>query len=248
MKTIFKTDPGKLREHNEDSGGIFRKAPYILAVVADGMGGHQAGDVASKLALEKINECWSQFDIEADDEAIIQWLEQTVATANAYIFDEASRHSEYKGMGTTLVAALCDTEKVFVVNVGDSRCYLMRDQDALKQVTEDHSLVNELLKAGQITKEDADVHPKKNIITKALGTTPDPECDIQHFQWAKGDRLLLCSDGLSDMVSEDKIVSVLANATSLDEQANQLVAQANSAGGNDNITLTIVEHDDGETL
>jgi len=248
MKAVFKTDPGKLREHNEDNGGIFRKSPYILAVIADGMGGHQAGDVASKLALEKINECWNQFDVEEDDAAIIRWLENTVTVANAYIFGEASKHPEYKGMGTTLVAALCNTEEVIVVNVGDSRCYLMHDQEALKQITEDHSLVNELVKAGQITKEYADVHPKKNIITKALGIASEPDCDIQRFRWVKGDRLLLCSDGLSDMVSEEAIMSVFSNVDSLDEKASQLVTKANNAGGNDNISLTIVEYDDGESL
>jgi len=243
MKSVFKTDCGQIREHNEDNGSVLEKDDVVLAIVVDGMGGHNAGDVASALALATVTSRWSEFPGLSETDKAIEWLKQTIDKANHTIFHEASENEAYKGMGTTLVAALCNEAQVIVANVGDSRGYLLKDHGNLEQITEDHSLVNELVKAGQLSKEDAAYHPNKNVITKAVGTEPQTECDIQQFGWSKGDLLLLCSDGLTDMVKKDTMEHILKGTSSLEEMADQLIKEANDAGGDDNITLTIVEHD-----
>ncbi|GGH74775.1 protein phosphatase [Pullulanibacillus pueri] len=249
MKTIFKTDCGKLRDHNEDNGGIFTREGRTLALVVDGMGGHNAGDVASALALKVVATEWDSHPELQESHQVITWLENTVALANKKIYEKAQSEEACKGMGTTLVAAFCDDTQVIVANIGDSRCYFLPEQGEIIQVTEDDSLVNELVKAGQLSKEDADDHPKKNVITKAIGTMPQVECEIQQLSWSKGDRLLLCSDGLSNLVNENDLSHILRNTLSMEEKAEELVRLANEAGGDDNITLTIVEHggDDGES-
>jgi PPM family protein phosphatase len=244
MKVSFKTDQGRRREHNEDNGAILTKDDVVLALVADGMGGHLAGEQASALAIQTIETAWKQFDPEkADQDA--QWLEETVVLANKIIFEYGSTHPECKGMGTTLVAALCRNEYFTIANVGDSRGYLFKNGSEIVQVTEDHSLVNELVKAGQLSSEDARYHPRKNVVTRALGTDITTQADIRRVSWVPSQILLLCSDGLSDLVDEATFNLILSSDDTLDNKAETLINRANEEGGVDNISVTLVLHDGG---
>src|SRR5699024_721884 len=168
METAFQTDRGKIREHNEDSGGLFyNDTEWVLAIVADGMGGHQAGDVASTLALGFMKENWEN-TLEIDSiQAAEDWLHETIKQTNAYILSYAQKHPECRGMGTTIVVALCSSESVIVSHVGDSRGYVLSESGFL-QLTSDHSLVNELVRQGEISEEEATVHPQKNVVLQAL--------------------------------------------------------------------------------
>ncbi|MGV3487807.1 MAG: Stp1/IreP family PP2C-type Ser/Thr phosphatase [Tuberibacillus sp.] len=248
MKTIYKTDCGKHRSNNEDNVGVFHNDNATLAIVADGMGGEKAGEVASGMALDYFAKKWQTIDSEWNIQALEEWLQQCVIGANQSIYDYAREHPECDGMGTTVVAAICTQETVIIANVGDSRCYFMNPNGHLKQVTEDHTLVNQLLKAGQLSKSDAENHPMKHVIVRACGTEPEIEVDIDTLEWSSGDQVILCSDGLSDMLSEEEIAAIMNGEGNIEEKANQLIAQANHAGGNDNITLTIVVNDDGEDI
>ncbi len=178
MKSVYKTDIGMTRTHNEDNGGIFpHHSGAILALIADGMGGHLAGEVASEIALKTFHDRWKdapRFSVPTDAE---EWLTESIKKANLQVLEHARTHSYCEGMGTTLVAALCTERFATVANIGDSRGYILNEM-GLTQVTNDHTLVNELVKSGQITLEDAENHPRKNVILKALGTHPSIEPDL----------------------------------------------------------------------
>ncbi|MFC7392504.1 Stp1/IreP family PP2C-type Ser/Thr phosphatase [Scopulibacillus cellulosilyticus] len=249
MKAVLKTDCGKVRTHNEDSGGIFEQGDRLLAVIADGMGGHRAGDVASQLTLKYLQEKWEQSDdLKLDVAEAVEWLNEAIVSTNQELYRYANEHEECRGMGTTIVAALCFNEHLIVSHVGDSRCYFSDSKGDLKQITEDHSLVNELVKSGHLSKADAEYHPKKHVIVRALGTDPEINIDTVIMTWTDNCKLLLCSDGLSDKLSDKDLQNVLNENASLEEKAEALIQFANNAGGEDNITLAIVEHTDGEDL
>jgi serine/threonine protein phosphatase PrpC len=198
MKAVFKTDRGKVRQHNEDNGGVFINPDGVrLAVVADGMGGHRAGDVASTMTIEYMEENWKKTGRIRSAQDAENWLRQHIVIVNRKIFEHSEANSECQGMGTTIVAAICTSKFLTIVNIGDSRCYL-HNEAGFKQITEDHSLVNELVRSGQITKEDAENHPRKNVLLRALGTEMHVVMDISTIIFEEGDMLLLCSDGLSN--------------------------------------------------
>ncbi|MCJ7839595.1 Stp1/IreP family PP2C-type Ser/Thr phosphatase [Lederbergia sp. NSJ-179] len=241
MNAIFKTDKGKIRPHNEDNGGIFlNSAHHYLAIIADGMGGHNAGEVASRLAVSSLEKLWEETDDFASPEMAEQWIRTQIESVNKKIFDHAQTHPECEGMGTTLVAALWLGGFATIVNIGDSRCYLL-NEDGFKQVTEDHSLVNELVKAGEISAEDAEFHPRKNMLLKAMGTEPETEMDIFTITMEKNDKLLLCSDGLSNKVSLTEMQAIIETEMELEEKATTLIDLANQYGGEDNISIAIIE-------
>ncbi|MGJ7922443.1 Stp1/IreP family PP2C-type Ser/Thr phosphatase [Neobacillus sp. LXY-4] len=241
MKAVFMTDQGKIRQHNEDNGGIFvNKAGQRLAIVADGMGGHRAGDVASEMAISNLKEYWENTAVIATAEAAETWIRDHINMVNSKIFQHAQNHQECEGMGTTIVAAICTNRFTTIANIGDSRCY-MSNEMGFKQITEDHSLVNELVRSGQISKEDAEHHPRKNLLLRALGTELNVEMDIKTITFEEGDLLLLCSDGLSNKVKEEELVEVLIQEFPLEQKASRLIELANLYGGEDNITLVIVE-------
>ncbi|MFC4617295.1 Stp1/IreP family PP2C-type Ser/Thr phosphatase [Camelliibacillus cellulosilyticus] len=248
MKAVFKTDCGKLRDHNEDNGGIFSKDNCLLALVADGMGGQKAGEVASALVVSSFAEHWSAFDADVDQQARTAWLKDLIITTNTKVYEYAESHEECSGMGTTIVAALCYNKNVTVANVGDSRCYFLDSQGDFKQITDDHSLVNQLLKSGRLSEEDAELHPMKHMITRAVGTEPDTDIDFFELPWKPNDLLMLCSDGLTNLIDNHDIADVLKSEGTLDEKADRLIDMANTAGGNDNITVLIIENDDGESI
>jgi PPM family protein phosphatase len=228
------TDPGRTRRHNEDSYVI---EPPLFAI-ADGMGGAQAGEVASRLATAALKE--GQPD--AGGELRISDL---IQEANRRVYDRSSSDPNTSGMGTTITVALVGDDHVSFGHVGDSRAYLIRDAQ-MEQLTEDHSLVNELLKTGKLSREEAETHPQRSVITRALGTDPDVDVDTFSVQTATGDLFLLCSDGLTDMVSEESILDVVErNRGDIDAALRALVKEANRGGGQDNITVVAFEIADG---
>ncbi|KMJ58592.1 protein phosphatase [Bacillus sp. LL01] len=239
---VFLTDRGRIRSHNEDNGGIFvNKDGTILAVVCDGMGGHQAGEVASERAVSHIKEMWEEtINISSPEPAEI-WLKTFILQTNQTLFEHANSHEECQGMGTTIVAAILGDSFVTLAHVGDSRIYLISDA-AAKQLTEDHTFVNELVKSGQISKEDAEHHPRKNVILQALGTEKSVRIDIKTITYDDPGYILLCSDGLTDKVNSREIVEVLNNGSQdLSAKAEELIRRANHYGGEDNITVAILE-------
>ncbi|WP_210363963.1 Stp1/IreP family PP2C-type Ser/Thr phosphatase [Bacillus sp. REN3] len=242
MKAVFMTDRGKVRLHNEDNGGIFINPDgQRLAIVADGMGGHRAGDVASEMTIKHLKALWetsARIETAADAE---KWLREAVVDVNKQIFQHSLKNTECEGMGTTIVAAISTDLFATVVNIGDSRCYLLNEA-GFKQLTEDHSLVNELVRSGQISKEDAEHHPRKNVLLRALGTEENVEVDLKTITFEEGDALLLCSDGLSNKVSQAEMESIISSEQPLEDKAAELISKANQYGGEDNITLAIVEY------
>ncbi len=222
----FRTDTGRQRSENEDS--LFVRAPIF--VVADGMGGAQAGEVASKAAADS-------FDRDLPEGPPERFLRETIEEANRRIHDLARADPSRAGMGTTITAAIVDAqaEEVGVGHVGDSRAYRLR-RGKLERLTRDHSLVEEMRRKGQITDAQAEDHPQRSIITRALGPEPEVEVDLQTVPAAPGDVFLLCSDGLTTMVNEGRIAEVLSSTTSMREAVRTLVDEANGAGGRDNIT------------
>lgn len=242
MLTALKTDTGKIRQHNEDDAGIFKgKDEFILAVVADGMGGYLAGDVASKMAVKAMGEKWNEAEtIPTAPSECEKWLIEQILSVNSKIYDHAQAHEECQGMGTTIVCALFTGKTVSVAHIGDSRCYLLQDDDFV-QVTEDHSLVNELVRTGEISREDAEHHPRKNVLTKALGTDQSVSIDTRSFDIEPGDKLLLCSDGLTNKVEGTELKDILQSDSAPQEKVNLLVDKANQNGGEDNITAVLLE-------
>jgi protein phosphatase len=222
------TDKGRVREGNEDA---YLVEPPLYAV-ADGMGGHRGGEVASQLALQTIADLLRQGDVP---------LAEQVREANRAVFERSEADRSVAGMGTTLTAALVRGELVHLIHVGDSRAYLLR-AGTLRQLTEDHTLVHRMVKAGEITTEEAEIHPHRNVLTRSLGTEADVDADEQDVGLLEGDRVLLCSDGLTGMLSEQQVQAILEATTGAPQDAaDRLVLAANRAGGVDNITVVVLD-------
>ncbi|WP_077622067.1 Stp1/IreP family PP2C-type Ser/Thr phosphatase [Sediminibacillus massiliensis] len=244
MNGYFMTDKGRVRSHNEDSGGVYiNSAQQILAVIADGMGGHKAGDVASHMAASGLKEKWEETSAFSSPDQAEEWLTRKIKEVNDSILRHAEQNEGCRGMGTTIVAVICTRDFITISHIGDSRCYLANGQ-GFKQLTEDHSLVNELVRSGQITKNDADHHPRKNVLLKALGTEPDVQADVSSIGWEVGNSLLLCSDGLSNKVEDREISDKMQLPIGLESIAQRLIDLANERGGEDNISLVLVRYDD----
>jgi protein phosphatase len=225
------TDIGRVRERNEDS---FLVEPPLYAV-ADGMGGHRGGGVASELALERIEELFHAGKTP---------LAEMVHAANRSVFERSMADRKVMGMGTTLTAATVDDEGVHLAHVGDSRAYLLR-AGAFRQLTDDHTLVNRMVKAGEITREEAEVHPHRNVVTRSIGTEAEVEVDQDDVPVIDGDRFLLCSDGLTGMVTEPQIQAILEATPKPQDAADRLIKAANRAGGIDNITVVVLDIHEG---
>ncbi len=232
------TDAGRKRRRNEDS---FVAEPPLF-VVADGMGGAQAGEVASRLAAAAFREFH-----EADELDPEQRLEAIIQEANRRIFDRARTDTQATGMGTTVTASLVGEEHISLGHVGDSRAYRIRD-GALEQLTEDHSLVADLVRSGRLSPEEADTHPQRSVITRALGTDPEVDVDTFTLDVETGDVFLLCSDGLTTMVEDERILAVVRDAKSLEHAARSLVKEANRRGGEDNVTVILFRLEAGDAL
>jgi PPM family protein phosphatase len=233
-----KTDTGRQRQANEDS--YFARAP--LFAVADGMGGAQAGEVASGLAATAFREFHA-----ADDLAPVERVAAIIKEANRRIYERARADAQASGMGTTITAALVIGERIYIGHVGDSRAYLLRD-DSLEQLTEDHSLVADLLRSGRLTPQEAETHPQRSVITRALGTDPEVEVDAYSIEAKPGDVVLLCSDGLTTMIDDEAILRLVRESSGLDAAARALVKAANRSGGEDNITAVLFRLEAGEPV
>lgn len=252
MRFSGKTDIGQKRKTNQDSYAVFTRECYFCAIVCDGMGGAKGGNVASGLAVKTfatvIKKAFSAKSADAFEEKELRSLMvRAVGEANAAVFKKAQQDDELDGMGTTLVAVISCLCGTFAVNVGDSRLYCL-DNEALRQVTVDHSFVQYLIQKGELTEKEAANHPNRNIILRALGVNESVECDI--FRIGSFDMLLLCTDGLTNHVNNSKIKDIItasdskeARLPSFKSRVDRLIEEANRNGGSDNITAVLVGSD-----
>ncbi len=242
MKFAAGTDRGLIRELNEDSYRILpdsSQSPCVF-IIADGMGGHNCGEVASRMAVDHLSESiinegigiWSRGDVGAE-------LRKFVEDTNRAVFDKSLERPEANGMGTTLTAAVINENTITVAHVGDSRLYLIRNGKMI-QLTEDHSYIGELVKNGSLTREEAEHHPGKNIITRAIGSSPDLEVDILTSDIEMEDIFLLCTDGLTNMIGENEIYNVIVSCEP-EKACPGLIEAARAKGGEDNITVIVIK-------
>ena len=240
IKAFSITDIGKMRKQNQDY--VFASEEPVgnlpnLFLVADGMGGHNAGDYASRHAVEQIRE----EILHSFEKSPSRILDKAIHSANAFLWKKAAEEEALSGMGTTLVAAVCVGDKYLeVANVGDSRLYVI-DNDRIEQITIDHSYVEELVRRGGIDRESAKSHPNKNAITRAVGAEEEVEIDFFSVELVPGEIVLMCSDGLTNMLEDEEIHMILGSREGLQEKAEALVRAANDNGGKDNITVIIIE-------
>jgi protein phosphatase len=235
MESAALTDVGRVRSVNEDAHGLCAEAGFF--VVCDGMGGAAAGEVASHAAVTAMIEKLCAQGIDDPRQA----LESAIAEANRRIFSQAEQEQTLHGMGTTLVALLARESSIWIAHVGDSRCYRLRD-GALERMTQDHSLVDEQVRLGQMTPAEAEASPLRNVITRAIGTRSSVDPDIQEVVIKQGDLFLLCSDGLTKEVSEEQLTGLLnGDPPDLPSLCQQLIQAANDSGGSDNVTAIVVK-------
>ncbi|MBM6859041.1 Stp1/IreP family PP2C-type Ser/Thr phosphatase [Clostridium saudiense] len=228
----MKSDKGMVRSLNEDYADFYEGNNYNVYVVADGMGGHNAGEVASKIAVESVISYINKQD------SLEHSLEEAVLYANKKIYDLSIKEKSYGGMGTTLTACFIRDDIIEVANVGDSCCFGINEKEIVK-LTKDHSLVQELIDSGSLTEEEGRNHPKKNIITRALGTARDVVVDIFKIEKNKFKVFLLCSDGLTNELSKEEVFNIIKNSKDLNHASNDLISLAKEQGGRDNITVLL---------
>ena len=238
LKTYSMTDIGRRRKLNQDT--VYSCEHPLgnlnnLFIVADGMGGHKAGDYASAYTVKAIER-----EVEVcEDRSPIKILREAITVANMEIYEKASTEPDFAGMGTTVVAATVSDDTLYVANVGDSRLYLI--DKGITQVTKDHSLVAELVRKGSLDESQAKLHPDKNIITRAIGAAPSVEIDFFEVELSPGDIILMCTDGLTNMVDDDEILRLVRCGVDVPEMAENLIKMANHNGGKDNIGVVIIE-------
>lgn len=242
------TDIGKKRTVNEDSAAVFtRPEGIILAIIADGMGGHQGGGYASSTAIQVIGEQFMELDSAefSTEENRTEWLKEAFYHVNRLLYEHASNNEALKGMGTTLEAALINEQSCLVSHVGDSRVYAI-NADGVRQITRDHSYVNVLLDSGEITEEEAAVHPQRNWIMKAVGSERHVDLDLHSLELDNETFLLICTDGLSNKVDQASMYDIVLSDTTLRKKAEALIDLANKMGGEDNISVILLGPDDVE--
>ncbi|MBP3463596.1 MAG: Stp1/IreP family PP2C-type Ser/Thr phosphatase [Clostridia bacterium] len=247
MKVFTKTDIGQTRSMNQDS--LFttenKSNGLKLYILADGMGGYKGGEIASKVAVTAVSKYINEkFDeISKDKQSILDLIEDSISFANSTIYEESEEDEELQDMGTTLEVLLIYKNKVYIGHIGDSRIYRVR-KNKIKKITTDHSYVEKLIQDGEITREESYNHPKKNLLIKALGTDEEVEPDILYTVLNKNDVLLMCSDGLTNMVREEEILNVILNEKENEQKdlTEILVDKANMAGGLDNISVIIIDN------
>ncbi len=233
------SNKGKVRGNNEDFFYVPEKDGIQVFVVCDGMGGENAGEIASALAVSEIV-VYIEENFNEKDRALL--LRKALLNANKTVLDTAKSDNRYDSMGTTAVCALPENDKVYIANVGDSRCYMFSDFKC-EQISVDHSYVQEMVDKGVLTPEEARIHPNKNLVTRAIGVDRFINVDVFVHTWKKGDRLLLASDGLTGMVDDEKLTEIICNAKSAKDGVEALVKAANDAGGKDNITSVLIIND-----
>ena len=242
MDYYYLTDPGKVRTHNEDSVIIVKdKSGEYLMAVADGMGGHKGGEIASSIAISHIGKKFEELENIGTKESAINWIQTEVSEANSLIYKYTAEHPESAGMGTTLVMSVLTKDYLLFGNIGDSSGFVMKDEK-LHKVTYDHTLVNLLVSAGELTKEEAKDHPKKNVLMKALGASTQVDVDIFDCDMDI-DEILLSSDGLTNMLDTEQIERVLLEDSDIEEKVIKLIRKANNRGGTDNISVAYLIRD-----
>ena len=235
------TDTGMVRSQNQDDYAIVKLSrEQMLVLVCDGMGGAKSGNIASKMAVEVFtDEVKRTVRSGMKQERIDRMLKDSVELANKAVFEQSQLSEEYQGMGTTLVAGFIQKDRLTVVHVGDSRAYFL-NENGVNSITTDHSLVELMVQRGELSRESAKNHPGKNLITRAVGTETDVECDIYHRELSKGDNLLLCSDGLSNILSDQEILFEVVHGVKKDDCCQRLMKIANFRGSPDNVTIVLV--------
>ncbi|MGO3751422.1 MAG: Stp1/IreP family PP2C-type Ser/Thr phosphatase [Peptoniphilaceae bacterium] len=237
MKFIAATNKGSVRENNEDSYNIdYKNRKYFL--LADGMGGHKAGEIASSIAVEEIGK-FLEKEVENEEE-LISLIKDSIYEVNKKIFSLAKENLKYRGMGTTLSLIYIYNNEIYYASIGDSRIYEI-SKNNINQITMDDSFINYLIQMGEISKEEAKNHPKRNVLTKALGTSESIDVEVKKLSLNKGYRYLICSDGLTNMVKDQKIYEILEKKE-IEDGANKLIQEALLNGGIDNITLIIIDN------
>ncbi len=246
MKSFYLTDCGKVRDHNEDSVSIIKnESNEHLLIVADGMGGHRAGEVASSIAVRILGKRFSEISSIGSKLDAANWLKEIFQEINTSILNYAKENFDSTGMGTTLVVALVTKDFLIFANIGDSSGFVLKDEK-LHKVTKDHTLVNVLVDAGDLTEEEAKYHPKKNVLMKALGVNETADPDIFEVTDENYNGILLCSDGLTNMLSKDQIEKVLNDSElEIEEKVIKLIRKCNARGGLDNISIAYMVMDEG---
>ncbi len=246
MKTFYLTDSGKVRDHNEDSVTILKNAnDEQLLIVADGMGGHRAGEVASSMVLNHMGKKFSELTTVGSKFDAINWMRDNISDINQEILDYTKTHPEAMGMGTTTVMALLTSTYLIFGNIGDSSGFVFKN-GKLTKVTNDHTLVNLLVASGDLTEEEAKYHPKRNVLMKALGSSDKAELDIFEVD-VNVDGILLCSDGLTTMLTKEQIEKVLNDEElEIEEQVIKLIRKSNARGGTDNVSVAYLIRESGE--
>jgi len=248
MRFTVEVDIGRKREINEDRAAFLERPDQLkLALLADGMGGHNAGDVASEMAIEGMTECFLNADLTkgASIEEKKEWMLNSISKINGQIYDHSLRNEECSGMGTTLIAVLIDKNHCLIGHIGDSRVYHFTSK-SVDLITRDHSYVNILVDSGEISEEEAQNHPQKNFIVKALGTESTIEPDFYELTLKEYSYLLICSDGLSNKISTDEMAAIVTYPMRLSDKGKKLVQLANDSGGEDNISLILLMMTDEE--
>ena len=236
MEYSYLTDPGKIREHNEDSVTIVKNdSGEVLMAVCDGMGGHKGGEIASSITVANIGKRFLNTSSVGTKEEAISFIKEVVSEANVSLYKYTLEHPESSGMGTTVVLALLTSEFLLFGNIGDSSGYVVKD-NKLHKITSDHTLVNLLVKSGELTEEEAKNHPRKNVLMRALGANMTVEMDIFDVE-TDVDGIFLCSDGLTNMLEKDQVEKVLDSSLTIDEKLQKLILKCNNRGGTDNITV-----------
>lgn len=244
MKFAVKSHTGLVREKNEDSFSIItgQSGIPVVLVIADGMGGHNSGEIASKMAVDHISSRILEMPSNpAMEDSILEFISRLMEEANTRIYSLSSKKGANYGMGTTLITAVAFENKLFIGHAGDSRVYLIRN-GRIERITTDHSLIEELVRTGTLSRSEADNHPRKNIITRAVGCNESIQIDTYKCDIYDDDIFILCTDGLTNMLSEDEIVEVAESAPSPEAACEELVDRANKNGGEDNITVIILEN------
>lgn len=245
MKSYYLTDTGKVRTHNEDSVMIVKNlnGEYLM-VVADGMGGHKAGEVASSIVVNGLADKFKVLDTIGEKQNAVSWIRQNVTELNDAIFKYTEEFPESKGMGTTLVLAIITKDYILFGNVGDSSGFVIKNK-VLYKVTKDHTLVNLLVETGELTLEEAENHPRKNVLMRALGANNPIDIDIFDVDM-ESEAILLCSDGLTNMLTNEQIEKVLDSDYTMEEKIVKLIKKSNLRGGTDNVSIAYLDRESGE--
>lgn len=242
MEYFYMTDSGKVRDHNEDSVVITKNdAGEFLLAVADGMGGHRAGEIASSIAITHLGTRFKSLGSIGTRDDAINWLKDTVSEINALIIKHTTNNPESSGMGTTLVLSILTNEYLLFGNIGDSSGFILKN-GKLQKITNDHTLVNLLVSSGELSEEEAREHPRKNVLMRALGVNSSVEMDIFDVE-LDVDAILLCSDGLTNMLDNEQINKVLNEDLAVEDKVRKLIIKSNNRGGTDNISIAYLEKD-----